>query len=125
MANFRTIGGGNVAVRYKTIATAAANQTYGQQLTQLKTTWNTLTDDEKLRCIIKFNNTNGFIFRCNSVIGWFVGTYLTATYGYMYGMLIQDCVYTVILNIGGSPIVENRTNNTNDVSLSLMLLCNY
>ena len=44
------MGGGRV--KYRELATAAANQTFAQQLTQLKTTWDTLTDEEKMRCII-------------------------------------------------------------------------
>lgn len=49
-------GGGNVPVAYKTIAISAANQTYETQLTELKATYDTLTNDEKMRAAIFFDN---------------------------------------------------------------------
>lgn len=48
MATFGALGGGNVPVTYKIIATSAANQTYAAQLTILKSTWNSISNNDKI-----------------------------------------------------------------------------
>ena len=53
--DYMNIGGGKVY--WKTIATSSTNQTYAQCLTELKTTWDTLTDEEKGKTRIVRDNS--------------------------------------------------------------------
>lgn len=115
-------GGGNVAVRYKEIAVAAANQTYNQQLTQLKTTFNSLTEDEKQRCILVIDNSNGVTFTpFYSKVGVFQSSYCGPTTMYIYSLDIQAGTYYY----WNGTSIANYTDTTSSNPIKLMLLCNY
>ena len=123
MANFRTIGGGNVSVRYKTIATAAANQTFGQQMTQLKATLDTLTEEEKRRCIFTYGSSKAMFVH-----------YSENSYSYIYTGTAQAQMFTMnfsTLHLYGVSFTasgnnfSDSTSSTNATPMYLMLLCNY
>ena len=113
---FRDIGR---RMRYRTLATAAANQTYAQQLAQLKPVWDELTLDEKLRCILVINSTGKNVFTpFYSALGTFTAVLCTSTTPYLYSLDLTNLTYYWW---NGSTI-QDYTNNNNPVTLFLMLL---
>ena len=123
MANFRANGGGNVSVRYKTIATANANQTYGQQLTQLKTTFNTLTEEEKMRCMVMYDN---YMFNANTnAIGHFTRVNVNASSVIEAAVDCDSCRYLYASITSEGLTITNKTSETNTSPMYLMLLSNY
>ena len=118
--DYMNIGG---QLRYKEIAVAAANQTYAQQLAQLKTTWDILTTDEKMRCVIVLGNVQMYSPSYFSV-GMFCSLYCNANKFYSYNFDIANCKNYSWNSIDHlTPYDSSSDNNTNE--LSLMLLCNY
>ena len=117
MANYRAIGGGNVPVRYKEIAKASANQTYAAQLTQLKTTYDTLTDDEKRRSALL--RGDGFLF-INCGGNTFTRVSVDSSL-YLFSCNIAN--KTAKYSIGSS--ITDYSSQSNGQTLSLMLLSNY
>ena len=113
-------GGGNVPVSYKTIATSAANQTYAAQLTELKATYDTLTDDEKMRCVL----IRGNIFYHNNVItGEFSRTLAGSSNSYIQSMNISNQTYYIHKLPANT--TSDETLSSNQYTLNLMLLSNY
>ena len=120
MANYRAIGGGNVAVRYKEIAVADANQTFGAQLLKLKPTWDTLTNEEKMRCVLY--RGSGLVFTPSYIgIGMYSCIIATSMSGAINCMNIQSGEYWVWGSSAGL-VDYSSTNHTS--TLSLMLLRN-
>ena len=125
MANFRALGGGNVPVRYKEIAKASANQTYAAQLTQLKTTYDTLTDEEKMRTALRIG-VRGTIFLNNSPnAATFSRPTSTAANAYIqqFDMNNASLVQVTMSTSGNS--FATQSSSTNSSELYLMLLSNY
>ena len=120
MANFRQVGGGNVPVSYKTIATAAANQTYAAQLTQLKATYDTLTDDEKMRSVLY---TGGrILYNYNTSLGIFAYLIIYST----AFSPIDSAVLSTSKYFGKeNNTVNDYSDQNNNAEIKLMLLSNY
>ena len=126
MATMRAMGGGIVPVEYKTIATASANQTYAQQLTQLETTFNTLTTDEKERSIV-IDDSNGYHFAfIKEDTGEYslVRTITNNSYFLTMHVKNHNYFYTRITTSDSSMTFNDRTSSTNTSTLRLMLLTN-
>lgn len=115
-----SMGGGRV--KYREIATAAANQTYGQQLAQLKTTYDTLTDEEKMRCVI---HLNGLIFRASYISnnsGLHSCAVINATEGYIYCLDIVAKKRYSLVNIVSGAAIQDQSSTTSSYVMSLMML---
>ena len=105
---------------YKEIAVAAANQTFGAQLLQLKTTWDTLTTEEKMRCVIY--RGNGLLFTPSYIgLGMYSCILAYSTAAAINCMNIQSGEYWVWGSSAGL-VDYSSTNHTSP--LSLMLLSN-
>ena len=108
------------SAKYREIAVAADNQTYAQQLTQLKTTWDTLTTEQKTRCAILYNNANLVFLPSYFGMGAYIAFWMDANSFRSYCMNIKDATYMNYSTAGGG-IVNNSSVNNNS-ALSLLLL---
>lgn len=82
------INANEIADRTSVIATAAANQTFSQQLTELYTSWQTLSDSKKVRAYLK---TGPSIFRiANMTDASFFNSVCDATNVYTSCMILSS-----------------------------------
>lgn len=130
MATFGALGGGNVPVSYKTIAIAASGQTYQQQIIYLYPYYASLTENEKMRSIIKIGT--GFLSNvAMATTGIYSSTSISngdtsVTNEIRMADNINDAVYWRIQTKTDGTIVPNhRTTSTNNNTMELMVLSNY
>ena len=103
----------------KILETAAANQTYSVQMNILKVKYNTLGDDQKMRCVIRDGNA---VYNQTNVSGAFAryvqGKTTTGLqwYGGMFD--ISDLTFYTVNN----GTVEYKSNAVNANSLYLCLI---
>ena len=112
------LGGLGREIGYEVIAEAAANQTFGTQLLQLKTTWDTLTDEEKMRCIIY--RGGGLVFTPSYIgLGMYSCILAYSTNAAINCMNIQSGEYWVW---GSSAGLVDYSSTNHAYALSLMIL---
>lgn len=115
---FRDIGR---RMRYRTLATAAANKTYAQQLAQIKPVWDELTLDEKMRCIVTIDNTNKVVFTpMAAAASWFSYAQCASNNAYITSLIIDS--KTVYSWTCSTSSVHDDSSTNNMATLSLMLL---
>lgn len=108
-------------LRYKVIATASANKTYAQQLAILKTTWDTLTEDEKKRCALCFNYSIYSGFNYGTTAGRFIFMYAGGSPIKSYIRVLDIVNYLYFSGEVTGTIVDASTQ-TNSYDMTLELL---
>jgi hypothetical protein len=117
-----SMGGGRV--KYRELAVAAANQTYGAQLTQLKTTWITLSDEEKMRCAIA-SDDGLMLTGTSSIGGLFTRVYYSFNTNQIYTetLTLSSCKFaSVAQTMTGTATPTDVTNSNHSSNLKLMIL---
>lgn len=97
-------------------ATAPGNQTHAQQLTYLRTAWNALTDEEKLRAFLL---THGTIYRIQDTNNSIFGVVSMATGGTAKIYVATECISLAqAFSFDGNHATDISSNtNTNDMML--------
>lgn len=106
-------GGGSLSV----IATAAANQTYAAQLTELETAFNGLTTGQKYHAVIKLGND---LFAVQNLKGYFSRSRASASNAAVITFDIENHEAYAVTMATGSTTVTDNTNNTNTSDMVLM-----
>lgn len=99
---------------------SAANQTYAAQLAELKTTFDTLTENEKIKSKLMIG-TAGNIFECSNVNGYYTGTIAIVgniqqfTFNLAAGTVLQS-----VINTNGTIAQNDLSANTHANKLILV-----
>ena len=114
--DYMNIGGGKVY--WKTIATSSANQTYAQQLTELKTVWDGLTDEEKAK--LRIHRSGAVYSLINQGAGIF--NYITLDSSNIPTMVAYDISGTIYKSGPINGTITDRSNSNDGQDLSLEIL---
>lgn len=109
------LAGSISTAHYRQVSQASASQTYSAQITALTTAFTALSDDEKLRSIIKIGTA---IFRCEFTTGLFMHTYIRTAVN-MQCVNMEDATYKVT---GSNLSIVNKSTDTNAEMMTLYVL---
>lgn len=112
MANFRQIGGGSVD-GVKAIFTATANTSYASQLNELVSYYLELTQNEKIKSIIKVSSTIYRISGASDTVGGYTNTLINA------GGAFSETMYLRVSN-GNSTALRVRHNVGTGTNVSIV-----
>ena len=111
------------ALTERVIHTTSANVSYATQLNDLKTYFNTLSNDDKINCYIKMGS---YISKCIHLDGIFMIPAIANTWGrFIYLNIINEtCIYLDFYNSSPNVNVQVKSTDINSTALSLCVMDN-
>lgn len=110
----------NQALSIKTLATATANQTWGQQLAILYSKYATLTNSEKAKCFIVRGDDDMIFYPQYISLGLFSALWASGNSWAIYTLNLSGSKYEVC-NAGS---MGNQTSTNDSAALYLKISCN-